>query len=459
MLAAVSIGNLTVSIDNSILAPCLPYLVRIFHTDTNVISWVNIAYLIVSQSFMLTLAKLGDEKGRKLVYLSGMATYTCGLVMCSLAQGVGQLVLARAIQGIGAATTISLSMAIAVAVFPLEERGKTLGILAGINSLGLVAGPVMGGFILDLLGWRAVFFARIPIALTSLFMAWLIIREQKNEDDHAAFDVKGSTALFVFLSGLLLLLSFGARGGFGKLQSAILATLTVLSFILLFRYELQAKSPIINLALFKRLDFAGAATSAFVYSLSSCVAVFVIPFYLIEALGHSGSVVGVYMGLMAAPVVLTSPLSGRLSDRVQPRFVATLGVLINCVALYLLSRLDVNSSLVGVACGALLVGFGLGFFVPPINNIIMQSVPREMLGTASALATTMRQIGISAGMAITGAIYNSQKENYIGLFRGSDTEMLARKAAAAAFHHTLIIGLIIGLLGLGICLSVRSKQD
>ncbi len=459
VLVAVSIGNLTVSLDNSILASCLPQLVRVFRTDPIVVGWVNIAYLIASQSFMLTFAKIGDEKGRKLVYLTGMAFYTTGMIICSLSQGVGQLIFARALQGIGAATTLSLSMAIAVAVFPVEERGKTLGILAGVYSMGLVMGPVMGGFILDLLGWRAVFYTRIPLALISLIIAWIIIKEQKNKDPHFRFDLAGSISLCGLLTCILLFLSFGGKWGFRSASVIVPAFLIPLFLFFFMHAERYASSPVINISLFKKRSFTAATLSATVYTLSASAAVFLVPFYLIEALGSSGSMVGIYMGLLAAPVTFISPISGRLSDKIGATYLSASGMLVNCLALYCLSRLDVGSTFAAIGIGTFLHGCGMGIFSPPNNSSIMSSVPKSMLGTASAIATTARQIGVSSGIAISGAIYNAHKERYLNSLNEGLSLLSARKTAAAiGFHDALMVGLAIGIVGVFICLLSKSRK-
>lgn len=458
-LAVMSLGNFTVSLDNSILASCLPRLVTVFQTDPIVIGWVNIAYLVASQSFMLTFAKIGDEKGRKLVYVAGMAFYTAGMVICSLSQGVGQLICARALQGIGAATTLSLSMAIAVAVFPAEERGKTLGILAGIYSIGLVMGPVMGGFILDLLGWRAVFYARIPLALTSLITAWAVIKEQKSKDPHFRFDMAGAVSLCGLLTCVLLFLSFGGKRGFGSNAAFILAFLIPLFLFFFIRAEKRASSPVINISLFKERSFAAATLGAMVYTLSASSAVFLVPFYLIEGLGSSASMVGVYMGLLAAPVTFTSPISGKLSDKMGAPYLSAAGMLVNCFALYYLSRLGVEATFIAIGTGTFLHGCGMGIFTPPNNSAIISSVPRGMLGTASAIATTARQIGVSSGIAVSGAIYNAHREHYLNSLKEGFSLLSARKTAAAiGFHDALMVGLVIGIAGVFICLLSKSRK-
>ena len=231
VLLTVSLGSISVAFDNSILVTVLPRLAAVFHTDSSVISWVNLVYLITSQSFMLVLARIGDVKGRRKVFMAGMAFYTAGLIGCACAQSVAALVVARAVQGVGAATGYSLTMAMAVAVFPPRERGKAIGILAGSGSAGLVVGPVIGGLLLDFLGWRGVFYARTPIAIAALVMAWLIVKEQKAEDKTFHLDIAGVLGLACFVTSYLLFLSFGGKRGFLTPSVIAVGALSIGSFV------------------------------------------------------------------------------------------------------------------------------------------------------------------------------------------------------------------------------------
>ena len=193
VLLTVSVGTFIVTLDVSVLTVCLPALATAFKADPAAIAWVNVVYLITSQSLMFSIARLGDVRGRKRIYILGLAVYTAGLLLSSLSQNLIHLTLSRAIQGVGAAGVISLSTAIAVAVFPKEQQGKALGTLASAGALGLVAGPVLGGTMLDLFGWRSIFLSRVPVGMFGMLMAWFIVREQQEKPSgRFRFDLGGS---------------------------------------------------------------------------------------------------------------------------------------------------------------------------------------------------------------------------------------------------------------------------
>ncbi|MBN2401548.1 MAG: MFS transporter [Spirochaetes bacterium] len=454
VLLTVSIGSLTVALDNSIIATGLPILANVFKTDSSVIAWVNIVYFMTSQSLMLTLGKIGDAKGHKRVFMAGLAFYTLGLIACALAQSVGQLIASRAFQGVGAATGYSLSMAIAVAVFPENERGKALGILMAVNSIGLVAGPVIGGFIIDFLGWRAVFYTRAPFALGALLMAWLIIKEQKITGQRFILDIKGSVGLLCFLSSFLLFLCFSGKQGI-TWPVLLMAGLAVIFFIFFLHSEKNAEQPIIKLSLFKNRIFTIGTVCAVLQTAAGSTIIFLIPFYLTDGLGSTSSIVGLYMALIAVPMLVLSPISGRLSDKMGSKFLATFGMFVTTVALILLSRLGANPTYFAIGIAIFLAGSGMSIFLPPNNSAVMGAVPRDMLGTASAVVTAARQVGASSGIAVTGAIYSTLQIKNLDKFLNDGFDLLAAKklASVAGFQYTIMAGVVICAIGIVISLT------
>jgi EmrB/QacA subfamily drug resistance transporter len=451
VLVTISVASIMVAIDLSILSTCLPHLAAVFHTDSTVIGWLNIVYFIMTQSLMLTLAKLGDAVGRKRVFISGVVCYVIGLFIASIAQSVGQLIIARIFQGAAGATILSLGMAITVASFPSEERGKALGVLAGCASIGLVAGPMLGGLILDFLSWRAVFYTRIPFMVASLIIAIVIIKEQKSTERRSfRFDVVGAATLFIWLSCLLLFLSFSSKLGILSPACITLFASTVLFFVIFVVAEIKASEPILHLPVFKKWHFSAAVVTSVASTIGSSSAVFLIPFFLIHGMGFSNTAVGGYMALLALPTVLLSPVSGRLSDRIGSTFLSTLGVVIVCAGMFWFIMTGNGLNPVNVAIGIVLIGAGLGIFHPPNNSALVGSVPKEMLGVASAIGSTARQIGSSVSLAISGALYGSIVVRHLSLLesKGIDPAAAKKLASAAGFTDTLVVTLIIAVIGI-----------
>jgi EmrB/QacA subfamily drug resistance transporter len=450
VLVTMATSSIMAALDLSLLTTCLPHLASVFHTDSSVIGWLNIVYFIMTQSLMMTLSKVGDARGRKKVFLAGLACYTVGLIVASLSQSVGQLIFARVIQGAAGATITALGMAITVAVFPTQERGKALGILIGSASIGLVAGPVIGGVLLDLLGWRAVFWLRAPFFAACLAMAWIVIGEQKKGGERFRFDTLGAVSVFVWLSSLLLFLSFGNKLGFSALPSIFLATLVIVFFVTFLVAERRSPEPIVELSIFKNRLFSAGVISSMASTIGSSSAVFLVPFFLVQGLGFSGTAAGTFMALLAIPTLVLSPISGRLSDRMGSRFLSSTGVIIVCVGLAWLMRLGPDSSLVSIGTGIVLVGSGLGIFHPPNNSAMVGSVPKEMLGVASAVGTTARHVGSSLSLAVAGAIYSTHVARHLLAFTnaGYDPVSAKRLASIAGFSDTLAVTLCIAVIGI-----------
>jgi EmrB/QacA subfamily drug resistance transporter len=451
VLIAVATSSILVSMDLSILTTCLPQLATVFHTDSTVIGWLNIVYFIMTQSLMLTLAKVGDTRGRRKVYLAGVATYTVGLLVGCLSQSVAQLIIARVIQGAAGATINSLGLAITVVTFRSEDRGKALGILLGSASIGLVVGPVLGGIILDLLGWRAVFYTRIPFMIASLIMAWLVIDQDAGaREKKTPFDISGAVSLFLWLSSMLLFLSFGNKWGMMTPRTLLVALVVLVSLVVFIVAERRATDPIVHLAIFKRRVCAGATISSMVSTIGSSSCVFLVPFFLVQGLGFSATAVGAWMAVLAAPTLILSPVAGRLSDRIGSRWLSTVGVMTVCAGLIWFIAVGTSGTPVGIAIGLVLVGSGLGIFHPPNNSALVGSLPKAMLGVASAIGMTARQVGTSVSLAISGSIYGVHMIRHLAVFesRGFAPEVAKRMAAVASFRDALMVALSIAFIGI-----------
>lgn len=462
VIFTMSISSNMVALDLSVLTTCLPQLAKVFHTDSSVVGWLNIAYFIMAQSLMLTFSKLGDAKGRKKVFIMGLSFYTFALLVASLSQSVVQLIVARIIQGAAGATITALGIAITVATFPSEERGKALGILMGSQSIGLVVGPVLGGIVLDFLGWRAIFYARIPFMVACLLMTWLVIGEQKKAEGHSfRFDIVGSVTLFGWLSCLLLFLSFGNKWGLSTFPSILLATMTVLLFTLFLIIEKGSAEPIVELRIFKKRLFSAAVASSMASTVGSSSTVFLVPFYLIQGLGFSGTAVGIYMALLAVPSLILSPLSGKLSDKMGSRFLSTTGVIVVVAGLFCLMRLGAGATVLGIGIGIALVGSGMGIFHPPNNSALVGSLPKDMLGVASAIGMTARNIGSSIAFAISGAVYSSRESYHLARLQhdGFDFAVAKKMASVASFNDTLLVVMLIACVGIFTSLFRGSAED
>ena len=457
-LLTLSVGTFMATLDASIVNISLPKLTEVFDTEPSVVLWVTVAYLLVSVGLMLTIGKLGDVFGRKRVYVSGLAVFTVGLILCSLSQSVVQLILARVVQAIGSAMVIALGNAIITAVFPAEERGKALGLVGAVVSTGLLSGPVIGGLLLDALDWRAIFYVRIPVGIIGVAMSWMLLREQKDDTASVEFDWGGAATFFGGLSCLLLFLNLGGRMGFTSIPVLALGIGGVALLVSFLAFERRAPQPILTLGLFRNRAFAAGLLSMLVMFVAGAANTFLTPFYLINGLGRTATQSGLLFAAISAMALVVGPVSGWLSDKTGSRILCTAGMTLISTALFLLGRLGPESGTLDILSRLVILGLGLGMFSSPNNSSVMGSVPQANLSTASAMIATARQIGMSTGMAVVGTVFTARQLFHSAALAAEELApaVVVRLSLISAFQDSLTYAAIFCAAGI-LAAWVRGK--
>ncbi len=449
-MSVVAMGTLMSTLDMSAIRIVLPHLEQVFQTGPDTVVWVSLIWLLIGSGLMLTMGRAGDIFGRKRVYTLGLAIFSLGLGLCSLAQSLIQLVVFRLIQALGAAMTIATGNAIITTSFPSKERGRALGIMGAVAGLGLLSGPALGGFFLDLLGWRSIFYLRLPFGIISVAMAWGLLREQFSPKREEKFDLLGGTALFFALTCLLLAMNRGQSLGWFSpwvLSFGVVGALLMFFFLVV---ERRAAQPVLDLRLFwSRLFSAASASHVFLY-MSTAVVGFLMPFYLIQGLGFNASKTGLLLVTIPAISLVMSPLSGRLSDKLGTLFLCASGLTLVSVGLFLLSGLGANASIGDIVLYLFILGVGMGLFTSPNTSAIMGSVPSERLGSASAMVGTLRQLGMSVGLAIAGSVFAASQSSHAAQLtsQGLLQNIVERLSTVSGFQNTIFVALIIAVIGL-----------
>ena len=268
-LLAVAISSFMSSLDSSIVNISLPRLTDVFQTDISVVVWVNIVYLLISTSLILFIGNIGDIFGRKKLFIIGFIFFIAGLSICSLSPNIFVLILGRTVQGIGGAIIAAMGMAIVTDAFPSNERGKAVGMLASIISAGVLSGPVLGGILLDTLGWQSIFYIRIPIAMAGLIMSWLFLKKTTGQKVRTQLDLPGAALIFTSLSCLLLFLNLGEDWGFASLPSLALIISAIVLIGLFILQERRHSNPILDLQMFKVWGFASGNLIRLIVTLST----------------------------------------------------------------------------------------------------------------------------------------------------------------------------------------------
>ncbi|MHB0999427.1 MAG: MFS transporter [Armatimonadota bacterium] len=439
-MIAVSIGTFMSTLDASIVNISLPTIMKSLNTDLTTVQWVVAIYLLVITGLLLTLGRLADLMGRKPIYIAGFLIFTIGSVLCGLSRSVHLLITFRAIQAVGAAMIMANGPAIITSVFPASERGKALGIMGMVVATGLTVGPALGGLLISISGWPLIFFINLPIGIIGIIFAQIVLApERKGIERH--FDIPGAMLLMISLVSLSLALSEGNERGWLSAFIIALFGSSMISGIVFIIRELNTVHPILDLALFRDRLFSSASISALISYIAMFCVMFLMPFYLSQVLGYKPRQMGFVLMAIPITVAMIAPLSGALSDKIGSRILGSIGIAIMSAGLLLISMLGSDPSLIRVAASLIIVGLGSAIFQSPNNSAIMGSVPPGMLGVASGMLATMRNLGMVIGITLSSAIYLSRHTAYSGQFAPETANILA-------FRDAFITGSIIAAVGI-----------
>ncbi|MCK4857272.1 MAG: MFS transporter, partial [candidate division Zixibacteria bacterium] len=376
----------------------LPAIAAEFAMDAIMLSWVATAFLLTSAIFLLPVGRFADIFGRKKVFTVGMVIYALSSALSAFATSGMMLIAFRVLQGFGAAMIFGTGIAILTSVYPLGERGRVLGINVAAVYSGLSLGPFFGGFMTEQLGWRSLFLAHVPIGLIVIVVIIWKLKGEWAEAKGEKFDITGAVVY-----GLALLASMYGVSLLPELLGVWLIAFGLIMLLLFILWENRMRFPLLDIRLFtKNRVFAFSSLAAFIHYGATFAVSFMMSLYLQYIKGLSPQEAGLV--LVCQPVVMAffSPLAGRLSDRIEPRFVASSGMAVTAVGLGLLTSVGNDTSLTYVISALLVLGLGLALFSSPNTNAIMSSVNRRLYGVASGTVGTMRTVGqvISMGIAM-----------------------------------------------------------
>ena len=375
----------------------LPTIGRELSMGAVALSWVTTSYLLCSAVFLIPLGKVADAYGRKRLFSLGMLIITVSSLFSASASSGTLLIATRILHGIGAAMVFGTSMAMLTSVFPPQQRGKVLGINVSSTYTGLMLGPVLGGFITRHCGWRTLFWVNIPIGVAVLLVVTIAVRQEWREKEQGRFDLAG--AILYGISIALLL------AGFSRLNSVsgmILAVSGLLCGVVFYFVELRAAAPVVPIALFRGNRVFAFSNVAALINYSATYAVgFLMSLFLQYIKGMPPDRAGLLMVVQPIVMVLFSPFAGRLSDRIEPRIPASIGMGCITAGLVLLSLLGPASSMGRIVVNLMLLGLGFALFSSPNTSAVMGSVQRSRYGVASATVGTMRLLGQVVSMGVT----------------------------------------------------------
>ncbi|MCK9590580.1 MAG: MFS transporter [Methanoregula sp.] len=403
LLVVASLASFLVPYTVSSLNVALPAISASFDIDAVTLGWVTSAYLLTAAIFIVPFGKLADMYGRKRFFILGNCLFAAGSLLAAISWSGTVIIIARVIQALGGAMVFSTSIAIVTSVFPPGERGRAIGIITATVYAGLSLGPFIGGVLTYNIGWPSIFLVNIPLAILVIVLTVLYIPMEWAETGDRRFDLTGATLYSVML--------FGCIYGLTLLPSWSGIFWMVLGLVVLALFlwwEQRVMSPIVEIALFrKRPVFLFSNIAALInYAMVFAVG-FLMSLYLQFNRGIDPQTTGLI--LIAQPVVqmIISPAAGHLSDRIEPRILATVGMAITTAGIGILMLLSPSTPLEIIIAGLVILGFGYGLFSSPNTNAIMSSVEVQHLGFASGMVSTMRAIGQMLSLAIAMLVFSA----------------------------------------------------
>jgi EmrB/QacA subfamily drug resistance transporter len=396
VLLVVTIAVFVFPFMSSAVNIALPSLGKELSLDAVTLGWIATAYLLSSAALLVPFGRIADIYGRKKIFTFGIAIFTVSSLLCGIATSATMLISFRVLQGMGGAMLAGTAVALLTTVFPANERGKVLGITIAAAYLGISLGPVLGGVLTERLGWRSIFFLGTLLGLAVIGVVLWKLKGEWTGAKGERFDFAGSV---IYVIGLVALV-YGftvlpAMPGVGLIIGGIIG---LSAFV---RWEMRTRSPVIDVNLFRNSKAFTLSNLAALINYSATYAItFLISLYLQYLKGFNPGSAGLILVAMPAIQAIFSPLAGRLSDRIEPRLIASAGMALTTVGLVLFIFLNEETSLKLIIGNLILIGFGFALFSSPNTNAVMSSAPNTAYGVASATLATMRQVGMVLSMGI-----------------------------------------------------------
>jgi EmrB/QacA subfamily drug resistance transporter len=443
VLAICCMSLLLVSIDNTIVNVALPKIQIELHASVSGLQWVIDAYTLVLASLLMLAGSTADRLGRRRVFQVGLAIFTLASLLCSLAPSLGWLIAFRVLQAIGGSMLNPVAMSIITNVFTEpRERARAIGVWGAVVGVSLALGPVLGGALVDSIGWRSIFWVNIPVGIAAAILAARFVPESRSPQPRRV-DPVGQALVVTVLASLTYAIIEGPERGWGSAEIVGLFLVFAAALAALIRYEGRRFEPLIDVRFFHSAPFSGAAAIAVLGFAGFSGFLFLNTLYLQDVRHYTALQAGLCTLPMAVMSLVFAPVSGRLVGNRGPRIpLAVAGVSMTAAAV-MLSQLTVTTSLWLLLLSYLVFGIGFGMLNPPITNTAVSGMPRSQAGVAAAIASTSRQVGQSLGVAVVGSV------------AGAGSAGLISSGFVSATHPAwwVVAGCGAGVLAIGLAVS------
>ncbi len=453
-LLTLSLGLAIVIIDGTIVNVAIPSIQREFNAAFKDLEWVNSVYSLIFAAFIITWGRIGDQVGRKRIFIAGVTVFVIGSLLAGASRSIGQLIAARTVQGFGAAMTSPSTLSIVSGTFTGRARGIAFGVWGAVAGAAAALGPLLGGWLTTNATWRWAFYINLPIGLIAIIGSLLVIRESREGRGKLSFDVPGIILVVLGIGAIVFgLIEGGSYGWWNVKQPFTLAgwtwplktlSITPVSFAIgavlmtLFvlwelRMQRRGGEPLFDFTLMRYRSFRFGLTTVAIVALGEFGLVFVLSIFLQTVLGLTAFQTGLVLLPFALTTLFVAPTAGILSARFGPKWVVTAGMLIEAIAIFTLSRVISPTASLGALIPILVVyGIGVGLAIAQLTSVVLSEVPFQRLGAGSGANNTIRQIGAAMGIAVIGAVLTTTLST-------SATTQLNATSAVPSFVKTAIV--------------------
>ena len=445
-LTSLSLSMLLSSLGTSIANVGLPTLSEAFNAPFQSVQWVVIAYLLAITALIVSVGRLGDITGRRRLLLIGIGLFTLASALCAVAPTLNLLITARALQGLGAAIMMALTLAFVSDAVPKPRIGRAMGMLGTMSAIGTAMGPTLGGLLIYGFGWRAIFLITVPLGLLTGWLAyrWLPADSAKSGARRSGFDVPGTLMLVVMLTAYGLAMTIG-RGSFGWLNSALLVFAGVALWMFV-SIEKRVASPLIPLEMFRDPDLSACLAMSALVTMVMMATLVVGPFYLSEALELDAVGVGLVMSVGPLVAALTGVPAGRVVDRFGARRMTVSGLAAMVIGCFALSITPAEFGIGGYVVAVAVITSGYALFQTANNTAVMADVIADQRGVISGLLNLSRNLGLVSGAAALGAVFALAS-------RSVGSNLAHPDAIAHGMQTTFAVALM--LMGMALVIALR----
>ncbi|MEH2436115.1 MAG: MFS transporter [Nostoc sp.] len=407
-LAVMCFALFMANLDDTVMNVALPQIQISLNSGVSGLQWILNAYTLSAAGIMLPSGTLGDIYGRKRVFLTGLVIFTIASLICGLAPSLSILITGRTLQGIGAAALVTGSLSIIADTFPEpNEKSKALGIWAAVSGLALVAGPGLGGLLVDTLGWQSVFFLNLPLGAIAFWVTSRVVKESKDPNKQR-LDVPGLLLSVIFLASLTYILTQGNTGLWRSPLIVLLLIVAGLSFLAFLFVESHSSHPMLPLSLFQNSTFTVVNVVEVLVFFSVVSLLFIFSLFFQQVQGYSATTAGLRFLPMNGAFVIASICSGWFAARLGWRFAIATGLILASIATFSLIRISADTEYGAILWSLILSGFGSGLTLAPLAAVGLNSITSTKVGIASAVINTSNRFGNILGVAIQGTILTQQ---------------------------------------------------